>query len=56
VHPLSCNGDERGTVTVEYIVILVVLVIGCVIAMRGLGGPLFSVFRDRQSWLLLPFP
>jgi Flp pilus assembly pilin Flp len=47
--------DDRGTVTVEYTVILVVLALACVLAMIGLGGPLLTMFRTEQAWLLLPF-
>lgn len=52
----AIRADERGTVMVEYTVILVLVTMGCVLAMVGLGGPLVSAFETQQAWLLLPFP
>jgi Flp pilus assembly pilin Flp len=48
--------DERGTATVEYVVILVSVALLCVLAMVGLGPPLVRAFQAQVTWLLLPFP
>jgi len=48
--------DERGSVTVEYVVLLVLIALGCGLAIAGLGVPLMRMFLVRQTWLLLPLP
>ena len=50
------GGDVRGTATVEYVVILVVLALGCALAMKALGVPLVAMFASERAWVLLPFP
>ncbi|MEO7038062.1 MAG: hypothetical protein ABI548_29105 [Polyangiaceae bacterium] len=48
--------SERGSVTVEYAVLLGVVSIGCVFAIIGLGVPLVRMYQASQAWLLLPVP
>jgi Flp pilus assembly pilin Flp len=48
--------DERGTVTVEYTVLLVVVALACVFAMVAAGVPLVRAYLTRETWLLFPFP
>ena len=48
--------SERGSVTVEYAVLLGVVSIGCVFAIIGLGVPLVRMYQANQIWLLLPLP
>ncbi len=48
--------DTRGTVTVEYIVLLCLVSIGCVGAMIGLGAPLVQLFMAQEVWLSLGVP
>jgi Flp pilus assembly pilin Flp len=48
--------DARGSVTVEYTVLLVLVAMACVFAMIALGVPLVRMFETYQTWLLLPFP
>jgi Flp pilus assembly pilin Flp len=49
-------GNARGSVTVEYTVLLVLIAMTCVGAMVALGAPLVRMFQVYQTWLLLPFP
>ena len=53
---LSLWVDERGSITVEYTVLLVVVAIGCALAIGGLGVPLFRMYLAHRAWLLLPMP
>jgi Flp pilus assembly pilin Flp len=48
--------NERGSVTVEYAVLLGVVSIGCVFAIIGLGMPLVRMYQANQIWLQLPIP
>ena len=48
--------DQRGSVVLEYTVILVLVTLGCALATLSLGPPLLAAFRGRCDWLLLPFP
>jgi Flp pilus assembly pilin Flp len=50
------NTDTRGTVTVEYIVLLCLVSVGCVGAMIGLGAPLVQMFMVQEVWLSLGVP
>lgn len=52
----ALGGDARGSVTVEYTVLLVLVAMACVFAMIALGAPLVRMFETYQTWLLLPFP
>lgn len=48
--------DARGSVTVEYTVLLVLVAMACVVAMLAIGAPLVRMFETYRTWLLLPFP
>ena len=48
--------NERGTVMVEYTVLLSVGAVGLSLALAALGVPLVSMYLSQQTWLLLPFP
>ena len=52
--PTSAN--DRGSVTVEYAVILVVVALACALATVALGVPLMGMFTTQQTWLELGFP
>lgn len=52
----SALSDDRGSVTIEYVVLLVAVSLGVVIAMAGLGAPLVRMFRTLEIWIGLPFP
>ncbi len=52
----SLSRDSRGSVTVEYTVLLVLVAMTCAGAMVTLGAPLVRMFATYQTWLLLPFP
>ncbi|HEX4477071.1 MAG TPA: hypothetical protein VH142_18400 [Polyangiaceae bacterium] len=47
---------DRGTVTVEYVVLLSMVAVGAALLIAGVGGPLLSLFRLQRDWLLLPIP
>jgi Flp pilus assembly pilin Flp len=47
--------DERGTATVEYIVILTVVSLGVVLALVSIGPTFFRLFLAQVLWVLLPF-
>jgi hypothetical protein len=48
--------DARGTVTVEYVIVLSLVSVGASIAIMGLGTLLLELFRYQQALLVLPFP
>ena len=48
--------NDRGSVTVEYAVVLLVVALGCVFVTVALGRPLVAMFITRQVWLELAFP
>jgi Flp pilus assembly pilin Flp len=48
--------DERGSITVEYTVLIVLVALGCAAAMVGLGVPLVRMSAEREIWLLLALP
>jgi Flp pilus assembly pilin Flp len=48
--------DQRGTATVEYLVILVSFTIACAAALYAMGPGLVELFQLRMAWLGLPFP
>jgi Flp pilus assembly pilin Flp len=52
----ALSGDARGSVMVEYTVLLVLVAMTCAAAMVTLGAPLVRMFATYQTWLLLPFP
>jgi hypothetical protein len=47
---------DRGSVTVEYTVLLVIVGLGVAAAMIGVGMPLLAMYRTLLSWLVLSFP
>ena len=48
--------DGRGSITVEYTVLLATVALGCALAIAGLGVPLFRMYLAHRAWLLLPMP
>lgn len=48
----SILGD-RGSVTVEYTVLLVLVSLGTALATKALGPSLVRAFLAQQTWLLL---
>lgn len=48
--------DLRGTVMVEYVVILTVVALGCSLALVGLGAPLYRMYLVQRAWVSLPVP
>jgi len=47
---------ERGSVMVEYAVLLTVVAMGVAFATVALGMPLMSMYLSQRTWLLLPYP
>jgi Flp pilus assembly pilin Flp len=56
MHEVTPMESQRGSVTVEYTFILVLVTLGCTLTAAALGAPLIVMFRTRCDWLLLPFP
>lgn len=54
--PALLATDERGSVTVEYTVLLGFVAVGCALAVVGLGTPLVRAFLAQERWLLLAVP
>jgi len=50
------NPDERGSVMVEYAVLLSVVAVVLSLAVVALGVPLLRMYLTQQTWLLLPLP
>ena len=48
--------DERGVVTVEYVIVLALVSVGAAIALIALGTLLLELFLYQRSLLLLPLP
>ncbi|HKY34629.1 MAG TPA: hypothetical protein VJN18_01710 [Polyangiaceae bacterium] len=48
--------DERGSVTVEYTVLLVLVSLVTALAVAGLGPSLVRMFLAQGTWLLLGVP
>jgi hypothetical protein len=44
---------DRGSVTVEYAVLLVLVAIGTALATKAIGPSLVRAFLAQQTWLLL---
>lgn len=55
-HPRGLLRDRRGTVTVEYVVVLTLVSLGAVAALAGLGVPLVRTYLSQTAWLIAPFP
>jgi Flp pilus assembly pilin Flp len=47
---------ERGSVQVEYVVVLVLVAVVVAGAIAGLGLPLLRHFHAQVAWLMLPVP
>jgi len=54
--PLGFWADMRGSITVEYAVLLATVAVGCALAIAGIGAPLFRMYLAHRAWLLLPMP
>lgn len=59
--PFGCRGwrerrGQRGTATVEYVVLLTTVAIGLTLAVIALGGPLVRMYLGQTTQLSLPFP
>jgi Flp pilus assembly pilin Flp len=48
--------DDRGTVMVEYAILLSVVAVGCLLAVIGLGAPLVRMFIAQEVWLMMAVP
>ena len=48
--------DDRGTIMVEYAVLLSVVAVGCSLAVIGLGAPLVRMFMAQEVWLMMAVP
>jgi Flp pilus assembly pilin Flp len=44
---------DRGSVTVEYTVLLVLVALGTALATKAIGPSLVRAFLAQQTWLLL---
>ena len=54
--PRRGSADDRGSVTVEYAVLLCLVALVGSFALVAAGVPLVRMFAMRETWLLLPFP
>jgi Flp pilus assembly protein TadG len=54
--PNSLRRDLRGTVTVEYALVLALLCVGACLAIALLAALFTRLFLYQQALLLLPFP
>jgi len=48
--------DQRGTVLVEYAVVLSLVSLGAALAVIALGAQLLELYRAQQAILLAPMP
>ncbi|MGE5786857.1 MAG: Flp family type IVb pilin [Myxococcales bacterium] len=48
--------DDRGSISVEYAVLLSLVAVGCSLAVVALGAPLVRMFMAQQVWILLGIP
>jgi hypothetical protein len=55
-HTSRGRADDRGSVFVEYVILLCLVALVCALAVVATGVPLVRMFAMRQTWLLLPFP
>ena len=53
---LRCARDDAGTVLVEYVVVLTLVVVGALGAIVALGPMLLGLYQYQHGLLLLPFP
>jgi Flp pilus assembly pilin Flp len=56
IPPFSAQLDERGTVTVEYAIVLALLSVGACVAIATLAALLMRLFSYQQALIALPFP
>ena len=52
----SLRGDQRGTVTVEYVIVLALLSVGACAAIATLAALLMRLFSLQHALIALPFP
>lgn len=52
----SLHSDNRGTATLEYLIVLVSFTIVVTLALLTIGPSLVEQFQVRVAWLALPFP
>jgi len=52
----SVELDERGSVTVEYAIVLALLSVGACLAIATLAALLIRLFSYQQALIALPFP
>lgn len=55
-HTTARLGEDRGSVFVEYAVLLSLVAVGLSLAIASLGYVLIRTYLIQQTWLLLPFP
>jgi len=48
--------DQRGSVTVEYVVVLVLIGLGCGLTVAALGPSLVRLYLTQVVTVLLPYP
>ena len=53
---LIAQRDDRGTIMVEYAVLLTLVAVGVSLATVALGVPLMRMYLSQRTWLLLPYP
>jgi Flp pilus assembly pilin Flp len=53
---LALHRDERGVAMVEYLEILILVVLGCAVAMAPLGTYLMRYYDNVEFLSGLPFP
>ena len=53
---LTSPTDDRGTIMVEYAVLLTLVAVGVSLATVALGVPLTRMYLSQRTWLLLPYP
>lgn len=53
---VSWLGNDTGSITVEYTVLLSVVAVGCSLAVIALGTPLVRMFLSVETWLLVAVP
>jgi Flp pilus assembly pilin Flp len=54
--PDATLADNRGSIMVEYTVLLTLVAIGLALAMVSLGVPLVQMYLNQRTVLLLPVP
>ncbi len=52
--PLLLN--SRGSIMVEYAVLLTGVSLGVALSIVALGVPLMSMYMSQRTWVLLPYP